>query len=177
VSESDVMAVNWNSGKYLLACIQSRRWVVSDSIGSPSTIYFFIPLLPIARLVDVFIRQILLIGVMTDLWRYTFVCNIDWNEKVEVEDIIGANVGMIPRSDWLWKKGQCAYKPIQYMTCGKPVRGYQAYKFLRVDFFIFTIENFRRNITLMLIAISVWRRSACMVSSSLCVRGASIDRR
>jgi len=46
---------------------------------------------------------------------------IEWNEKEEYEAIASADLGIMPLVDDGFTRGKCAYKSLQYMTCGLPV--------------------------------------------------------
>ncbi|WP_269623273.1 glycosyltransferase [Prochlorococcus marinus] len=44
-----------------------------------------------------------------------------WNLNTHVEEIQKFDVGLMPLPDNAWTRGKCAYKLIQYMSCGIPV--------------------------------------------------------
>ncbi len=93
-------------------------------IGSPSTVKFLIPLLPvIAHLAQTVSVEFLIIGASVDLATYPFARNVQWREETEVEEIEKFDIGVMPMPDTAWERGKCAYKLIQYMACGKAVVG------------------------------------------------------
>jgi glycosyltransferase involved in cell wall biosynthesis len=44
-----------------------------------------------------------------------------WSLDTEVADSQGIDIGIMPLRDSPWARGKCAFKLIQYMSCGKPV--------------------------------------------------------
>jgi len=46
---------------------------------------------------------------------------IPWSAETEVEMIQEMDVGLMPLDDTPWSRGKCAFKMLQYMSCGKPV--------------------------------------------------------
>jgi len=91
-------------------------------IGSPSTVKFLAPVMPlIARLAALFPIELNIVGATVDTLRYPFARNVPWREHTEVEEIERFDVGIMPLPDGPWERGKCAYKLIQYMACGKAV--------------------------------------------------------
>jgi len=46
---------------------------------------------------------------------------VRWSKANEVRLIQNMDVGLMPLGDTPWNRGKCAYKMLQYMSCGKPV--------------------------------------------------------
>jgi glycosyltransferase involved in cell wall biosynthesis len=44
-----------------------------------------------------------------------------WSEKIEVVRIQRMDIGIMPMEDATWTRGKCAFKMLQYMSCGIPV--------------------------------------------------------
>jgi glycosyltransferase involved in cell wall biosynthesis len=44
-----------------------------------------------------------------------------WSLRTEVADTQAIDIGIMPLRDTPWARGKCAFKLIQYMSCGKPV--------------------------------------------------------
>jgi glycosyltransferase involved in cell wall biosynthesis len=101
--------------------INNERLVIGW-IGSPSTVKFLQPLLPVlARLTTIFPLELTVIGAKIDAPDYGFIRCVAWDEATEVEEIGRFDIGVMPLPDKRWERGKCAYKLIQYMACGKPV--------------------------------------------------------
>lgn len=93
-------------------------------IGSPSTVKFLTPLLPVmARLALTIPIEFVIIGANVDQTKYPFARSVQWQESTEVAEISKFDVGVMPLPDSAWERGKCAYKLIQYMACGKAVVG------------------------------------------------------
>jgi len=46
---------------------------------------------------------------------------VPWEESREVAEIQSFDIGLMPVADSEWGRGKCAFKLIQYMSCGVPV--------------------------------------------------------
>jgi len=53
--------------------------------------------------------------------RFTSWEFIEWSEKSEYDAIVSADLGIMPLADDGFTRGKCAYKALQYMSCGLPV--------------------------------------------------------
>jgi glycosyltransferase involved in cell wall biosynthesis len=91
-------------------------------IGSPSTAMYLQTIAPAlrhfcqehnAKLVLVGSGKIELPGIPLEIRS--------WSEQTEVEEMMQFDVGIMPLSDSPWERGKCAFKLIQYMSCGLPV--------------------------------------------------------
>lgn len=91
-------------------------------IGSPSTAMYLQTIAPAlrrfcqehnAKLVLVGSGNIELPGIPLEIRS--------WSEQTEVEEMMQFDVGIMPLSDSPWERGKCAFKLIQYMSCGLPV--------------------------------------------------------
>ncbi|WP_202412856.1 glycosyltransferase family 4 protein [Duganella lactea] len=93
-------------------------------IGSPSTVKFLAPLLPVmARVADTVPIEFVIIGANVDTATYPFARSVVWQEATEVAEVSKFDIGVMPLPDTAWERGKCAYKLIQYMACGKAVIG------------------------------------------------------
>jgi len=96
--------------------------IVIGWIGSPSTVKFLLPLLPVmAKLARIFPMELAVIGGTIDAAGHDFVRCIPWHENTEVEEISRFDIGIMPLPDEPWERGKNGGKLIQYMACGKPV--------------------------------------------------------
>lgn len=91
-------------------------------IGSPSTTEYLRVAYPALKefsrrndlvLTLVGARRIALEGVCVEY--------VDWDEAVEIEEMLKWDVGIMPLPDTPWTRGKCGFKLIQYMACGLPV--------------------------------------------------------
>ena len=90
-------------------------------IGSPSTVrYLKILQKPLLQLAQRVPFQLRVIGGEIVIPGVNMQC-IPWSEDTEVENIVRADVGVMPLLDSPWERGKCGYKLIQYMACGLPV--------------------------------------------------------
>ena len=90
-------------------------------IGSPSTVrYLKILQKPLQQLAQRVPFQLRVIGGEIVIPGVNMQC-IPWSEDTEVENIVRADVGVMPLLDSPWERGKCGYKLIQYMACGLPV--------------------------------------------------------
>lgn len=55
-------------------------------------------------------------GILEDRLEF-----IKWSPFVEAQSIQSMTIGLMPLADGFWERGKCAYKMLQYMSCGIPV--------------------------------------------------------
>lgn len=89
--------------------------------GSHSTIEFMEPAVPfLKKLQEVCDFTFLVIcNKKPDLdlrdWTYK-----EWDERTEIEDLLGMDIGIMPLAATPWTMGKCGFKIIQYMSLGIP---------------------------------------------------------
>lgn len=49
------------------------------------------------------------------------VVPVRWTPEVEVQELMGCHVGLMPLQDDAWSRGKCACKALQYLAAGRPV--------------------------------------------------------
>jgi glycosyltransferase involved in cell wall biosynthesis len=91
-------------------------------IGSPSSTEFLLaverPLQRLARKLDF---ELIAIGARPFSFDGVRVVRREWSEQSEVADIVSCDIGIMPLTDTPFARGKCAFKLIQYMSCGLPV--------------------------------------------------------
>lgn len=103
---------------------QPIKPLVVGWIGSPSTVKFLTPLLPVlAKVAQTVPLEFVIIGASVNTATYPFARTVVWQEATEVAEISKFDIGVMPLPDTAWERGKCAYKLIQYMACGKAVIG------------------------------------------------------
>lgn len=90
-------------------------------IGSPSTENYLKLLIPVfEKLSENYSFALKIIGSNLTIPNVE-VINVAWESHTEVQELLSADVGIMPLEDTLWEKGKCGFKLIQYMACGLPV--------------------------------------------------------
>lgn len=46
---------------------------------------------------------------------------VPWTRAAEIDELLSADIGIMPLPDMPYERGKCAFKLIQYMSCGLPV--------------------------------------------------------
>jgi len=94
-------------------------------IGSPSTSKYIEILRDfIYKASNDFNSKFLFIGAKKESFKNPLKGNIDfipWNQKEEYDLISKCHIGIMPLPKGDFEDGKCAYKLIQYMSCGLPV--------------------------------------------------------
>ncbi len=94
-------------------------------IGSPATA-FYLDLLrePLLEVASRHNLQLRLIGAGAPTWvagTSLQVESLPWSAEREVQDLMEADIGVMPLHDSPWEQGKCSFKLVQYMACGLPV--------------------------------------------------------
>ncbi|MEO5777865.1 MAG: glycosyltransferase family 4 protein [Flavobacterium sp.] len=96
--------------------------VVIGWIGSPSTLKYLKPLVPVfEEIIKKYNCKIHIIGAKEDLGISKNVDYFPWSEDKEVLLIRNFDIGIMPLDNTPWELGKCSYKLIQYMGCAIPV--------------------------------------------------------
>ena len=91
-------------------------------IGSLTTLKYLTPLLPVIdKLNKRYGVRLKVIGPHSASVNQSFCDHILWDENTEVNELISADIGIMPLEDTLWEKGKCGLKLIQYIACALPV--------------------------------------------------------
>lgn len=91
-------------------------------IGRPENLVYLEPLRPVfvdlARRVSDFQLRV----VCSDFpdWPEVPLQRVRWSQETEVEQLVSADVGIMPLTDDDWARGKCAFKLLQYMAAGLP---------------------------------------------------------
>lgn len=48
------------------------------------------------------------------------VSYVPWSAEAEAPFLSSISIGVMPLADGLWERGKCAFKMLQYMSCGRP---------------------------------------------------------
>ena len=90
-------------------------------IGSPSTAPYLEMLVdPLQRFSKLHPLRLIVVGGSSPSIPGVEIIECDWSLEKEVEMINQFTVGVMPLPDNSWTRGKCAYKLIQYMSCGIP---------------------------------------------------------
>lgn len=90
-------------------------------IGSPlNARYLELVRQPLLRLAEIVPLRILLIGAPPGTLQGLPVEVRPWSSEREADDLLSADVGIMPLYDDSWERGKSGYKLIQYMAAGLP---------------------------------------------------------
>ncbi|MDO6439168.1 glycosyltransferase family 4 protein [Cyclobacterium sp. 1_MG-2023] len=113
--------VNTNRYKEKI-CHTTSKSVTIGWIGSPSTLKYLEPMVPVLNwLHQHHPIKFLLVNGKSKIKFEGKLESIPWTEEGEVDAILKMDIGIMPLPDSPWENGKCAYKLIQYMGCGLPV--------------------------------------------------------
>jgi len=99
-----------------------QRLVTIGWIGSPSTApYLEIIVEALEHLALELPIRLLVVGGIAPVLRGVECINLEWSEQSEVAYIQAFDIGVMPLPNTPWAAGKCAFKLIQYMSCGVPV--------------------------------------------------------
>ncbi|PIF60667.1 glycosyltransferase family 4 protein [Flavobacterium sp. 11] len=90
-------------------------------IGSPSTVKYLQIVIPVLQQLSkkyliklkVIGADIIIEGVDVEL--------VEWNSETEADELVSADIGIMPLKSTMWENGKCGFKLIQYMASGLPV--------------------------------------------------------
>jgi glycosyltransferase involved in cell wall biosynthesis len=101
----------------------SQKKTVLGWIGSPSTVKYLKPILPVIDQLSTQIDfEFHIVGSNSEfIFDNLKPKYIKWTERSEVASILGFDIGIMSLQDTLFEKGKCGYKLIQYFGCAKPV--------------------------------------------------------
>lgn len=90
-------------------------------IGSPSTVPYLQPLLPVLAALNRrrTVARLVVVGGDTGM-REPWVEHRRWDLDREPEALASFDVGVMPLPDTAWARGKCGYKLLQYFSAGVP---------------------------------------------------------
>lgn len=91
-------------------------------IGTPSTVEYLLPILPVIQTLSSDHKvRLLVVGAKLPSTPACYVVEQDWSYSEEINLIHQFDVGIMPLPSTSWARGKCAYKLIQCMACAVPV--------------------------------------------------------
>lgn len=90
-------------------------------IGSPSTVkYLQLVASTLQELTKIYPIKLKVIGAFIAI-EGVDVELIMWNSETEFDELLSADIGIMPLKRTMWENGKCGFKLIQYMASGLPV--------------------------------------------------------
>ncbi len=98
------------------------EYITIGWVGSPSSSRFLDLIVnPLSRLgMEIPIRFVVVGGTPPSIPNVDII-TVPWSIDTEISLIQQFDIGIMPLHDTPWARGKCAYKLIQYMSCGVPV--------------------------------------------------------
>jgi glycosyltransferase involved in cell wall biosynthesis len=95
--------------------------IVIGWTGSHSTLPFLETLLPVLQdLHKEHSFTLLVIANKKPEYKFPSLMFIPWKEDSETEDLLNADIGIMPLTTDAWSEGKCGFKLIQYLSLGIP---------------------------------------------------------
>jgi glycosyltransferase involved in cell wall biosynthesis len=94
-------------------------------IGSPTTAKYLNDIIPIlSNLAHSYEFVLTIVGATNKHFksppRHLIINYIEWSQQSEMDNLLMADIGIMPLIDDAWERGKCGYKLIQYMSCSIP---------------------------------------------------------
>ena len=90
-------------------------------IGSPTTAEYLKLMIPtLQELTKKYNIKLKVIGAHFEIENVNIKL-IKWDSKTEFDELLSADIGIMPLKRTLWENGKCGFKLIQYMASGLPV--------------------------------------------------------
>jgi len=90
-------------------------------IGSPSTAkYLQLVASALEKLAEKYTIKLKIIGANINIEKVE-VELVSWDSTTEAEELLSADIGIMPLTRTMWENGKCGFKLIQYMASGLPV--------------------------------------------------------
>jgi glycosyltransferase involved in cell wall biosynthesis len=111
-----------DTGKFNNLKIPKNNFFTIGWIGSPSTAIYLNEIIePLKLIAKQSPIKLIVVGASAPKIPGIIIEEISWSDDTEVELINSFDVGIMPLFNDNWARGKCAFKLIQYMSCGVPV--------------------------------------------------------